>query len=65
MVTLVIPARARDVATDPETRIPEVAPFFYWVPSPGVRCYTYDYRPALKKRMSNWDKVVEQLGGDK
>ena len=47
MVTSETPAKARNVATDTEIRVPEVSPFFYWVPSPGVRCYIYNYRPAL------------------
>ncbi len=65
MVTSETPAKARNVATDTEIRVPEVSPFFYWVPGPGVRCYVYDYRPTLKKGKNKWSKVVEQLGGDK
>ena len=46
----------------PETKItiPELVPFFYWVPCPGVKCYTYDYRPALKKRIEHWAKDAER-----
>ncbi len=34
MVTSETPAKARNVATDTEIRVPEVSPFFYWVLSP-------------------------------
>ena len=32
----------------------DVDPFFYQVPSAGVRYYTYDYRPALRHMAARW-----------
>jgi hypothetical protein len=52
--TLVQPEQ---LAPDTEVvTIPELVPFFYWVPCAGVKCYTFDYRPALKKRIEHWAK---------
>jgi hypothetical protein len=38
---------------------PEVSPFFYWVPCAGVKYYTYDYQPALQRRMARWTEKTE------
>ncbi len=58
MVTLEIPVKVAEV--EPDLDNAGVAPLFYWVPCPGVRYYTYDYRPALEKRIRHWAKDAER-----
>ena len=38
---------------------PESAPMFYSVPCAGVKCYTFDYRPALRKMVERWEREHE------
>ncbi len=46
--------KVEEVELDAKKDHPEVAPLFYNVPCAGVRYYTFDCRPALKKRISRW-----------
>ncbi len=59
MLTLEIPVKVAEAESDADLNNTEVAPWFYWVPCPGVRYYTYDYRPALEKRIRHWAKNAE------
>ena len=60
MVTLETPVKVTEAEPDADLDNTEVAPLFYWVPCPGVRYYTYDYRPALEKRTRHWAKDPER-----
>ena len=60
MVTLEIPVKVAEVEPDLDQDNAGVAPLFYWVPCPGVRYYTYDYRPPLEKRIRHWAKDAER-----
>ncbi len=35
---------------------PDSAPMFYSVPCPGVKHYTFDYRPALRRMVERWER---------
>lgn len=35
---------------------PDSAPMFYSVPCAGVRHYTFDYRPALRRMVERWER---------
>lgn len=59
MAALEIPVMVAEAELDGDLVKTEVAPLFYWVPCPGVRYYTYDYRPALEKRIRHWAKDAE------
>ena len=56
MVTLETLVQPEQLAPDTEITIAELVPFFYSVPCAGVKYYTYDDRPALKKRIEHWAK---------
>ncbi len=59
MAALEFPVMVAEAELDADPVDTEVAPLFYWVPGPGVRYYTYEYRPALEKRIGHWAKVAE------
>lgn len=54
MVRLQSPTRVKEVELDASPTYPEAAPMFYWVPCPGVKCYTFDYQEVLHKRIERW-----------
>ena len=54
MVRLQSPVVVKEVELDASPEHPDAAPMFYCVPSPGVKCYTFEYREALQKRIERW-----------
>ena len=59
MAALEIPVMVAEAELDGDLVKTEVARLLYWVPCPGVRYYTYDYRPALEERIRHWAKDAE------
>ncbi len=39
--------------------MPDYSPMFFSIPCPGVRYYTFDYRPALRKMVQRWEREQE------
>ena len=60
MTTLETLAVVEEVKVDPQLNNSEALPFFYSVPCAGVRYYTYDFRPALQKRIEGWGADDEE-----
>ncbi len=60
MATLKMPVIVEEIELDPNPDHTEDAPLFYGIPYTGVRYYTYDYRPALKRRLSHWEVDIEE-----
>ncbi len=54
MVILERPVKVEAVGIDADLDHSEAAPFFYSVPCAGVKYYTFDYRRALRMRISRW-----------
>ena len=54
MVRMETPIPVQEEEFDNSLGYPDTTPMLYWVPSPGVKCYTYDSRDALQKRIDRW-----------
>ncbi len=57
----VLELQTKNQALSQETRgsKPDTDPMFYSVPFAGVKYYTFDYRPALRKMVERWDREQE------
>ena len=51
--------KERMVSREPRGFTPDTDPLFYTVPCAGVKYYTFDYRPALRKMAQRWDRERE------
>ena len=60
MAALEIPIKVAQAEPDLGLDNTQVAALFFWVPCPGVRYYTYDYRPAFERRIRHWANRAER-----
>jgi hypothetical protein len=60
MVTLETQVKIKETQPGKDTVPTEEIPLFYSVPRAGVRYYTYDYRPALRKMAARWSPDPEE-----